>query len=641
MAVSWRAGVGPVLYGALFVAVIPAALVAWSLGAAGNVHLPVPEAPTAGWALAALGLGAWSAGALALRTRGGGLPMNAFPPPRLVTSGVFALVGHPLYLGATCVAAGLSLALGSAAGLWLVTPTLGLSTAALWWGYERQDLRARLGPPPRAPAFGVPFATDARPTWLERLGAVSVALLGALLAAAALAGSGLGDPALWRLPVGPAVTAVTLVLVGLAAALAGTARALRDLTLGVLLGVLVVGASFLALPVGPLGGQLPVAPGSVLSTLVLFVAAWSLAQRVGGAPWHGALAGLGVLALLVVGEWALVSALGPPATLLHLTRPARGVADTAAPALLGFVAASVGAGRGALYRALLRGCEWFANCWREHDFGPVRVLHIGWLAALPAAFAAGFAVTLLGPGSGWLIGCASLAILAGAALWAQTIEGSPALSRPFGFFGGLLGAFAFALAARPLGFDASAWVLLAVWGVVAPWTQGASRLRCFANGCCHGAPSGSVPGVVYRHPRTRVVRLAHLEGVPVHPTQLYSMFANGLVGVVTLRLWVEGAPCAVVAGVYLVLMGLGRFVEEAWRGEPQTPTYAGLRLYQWVGVGCLVVGAALTCAPGTPPPPQAAPGLEAVWTAVAVGVVVWFATSVDFPRSSRRFARLA
>ncbi|MBL8920332.1 MAG: prolipoprotein diacylglyceryl transferase [Myxococcaceae bacterium] len=640
MALS-RAALGPVLYGALFVAVIPAAMVAWSLGAAANVHLPVPATPRAGWALVGFGLVAWAAGTLALRTRGGGLPMNAYPPPRLVTSGVFALVGHPLYLGATCVAAGLSIALGSAAGVWLVTPTLGLSTAALWWGYERQDLRARLGPPPRAPAFGVPFATDERPTGLERLGALSVALLAAGVAATALFASGLGAEALWRLPVGPAVTGVAIAVAGLAAVLTRTARALRELALSGLLGVLVVTVAFLVLPAGPSGGTLPVAPGSALTALVLFVAAFSLAQRVGGAAWHGALAGVGAVVVLAMGEWALVSALGPPAALLHLTSPARTIADTGGPALLGLVAAGVGAGRGPLYRLMLRACEWFANCWREHDFGAVRVLHIGWLAALPSAFAAGFAVTLLGPGSGWLMGCASLAILVGAALWAQTIEGSPALSRPYGFFGGLLGAVGFAVVARWLGFDTSAWVLLAVWGVVAPWTQGASRLRCFANGCCHGAPSGAVPGVVYRHPRTRVVRLAHLEGVPVHPTQLYSMFANALTGAVTLRLWAESAPCAVVAGVYLVLMGLGRFVEEAWRGEPQTPTYAGLRLYQWVGVGCLVAGAALTCVPGTPPTVRAAPSLEALWTALAVGAVVWFATSVDFPRSSRRFARLA
>jgi hypothetical protein len=59
---------------------------------------PVLE-PTLGKLLVALGVALVLGGWHALWVHGGGLPMNAFPPPKLVTRGVFALVPHPIYFG--------------------------------------------------------------------------------------------------------------------------------------------------------------------------------------------------------------------------------------------------------------------------------------------------------------------------------------------------------------------------------------------------------------------------------------------------------------------------------------------------------------------------------------------------------------
>ena len=147
--------------------------------------------------------------------------------------------------------------------------------------------------------------------------------------------------------------------------------------------------------------------------------------------------------------------------------------------------------------------------------------------------------------------------------------------------------------------------------------------------------------MVYRNPHTRVVKLAGLGGVPVHPTQLYSLAANTVIGLLMMRLWAEGVSLALLAGVYFVAMGLGRFAEEAWRGEPQTPIFAGLRLYQWLAVGSVVLGAWLTTVTSAPSAPRPVPSLAALWAAVAVGGLTWLVTSVDFPKSTRRFARLA
>jgi hypothetical protein len=94
--------------------------------------------------------------------------------------------------------------------------------------------------------------------------------------------------------------------------------------------------------------------------------------------------------------------------------------------------------------------------------------------------------------------------------------------------------------------------------------------------------------------------------------------------------------------MYLLLNGLGRFVEESYRGEPQTPKVAGLRLYQWTALASTVAGAVTMALPGTPIAPALAtlhPSNLAASAAFAL--LVGCALGVDFPESSRRFSRLA
>jgi prolipoprotein diacylglyceryltransferase len=229
--------------------------------------------------------------------------------------------------------------------------------------------------------------------------------------------------------------------------------------------------------------------------------------------------------------------------------------------------------------------------------------------------------------------------LVGAGLWAQFIEGSPRLLRPYGYYGGVLGVFLGCLAAR-LAFGVDAWLLLGAFAVAAPWIQAAGRVRCLVQGCCHGAPAPPEVGIRYVHARSRVCRLSDLGGVPLHPTPLYSILWNVVPALLGARLWAARAPLPVIVGAYLLLTGLGRFVEESRRGEPQTPVFARLRLYQWIAAGTSAAGAVVTCLTATIRTPAPQPSLAAVGTGVLFAIATWFALGVDFPRSNRRFARL-
>jgi prolipoprotein diacylglyceryltransferase len=218
------------------------------------------------------------------------------------------------------------------------------------------------------------------------------------------------------------------------------------------------------------------------------------------------------------------------------------------------------------------------------------------------------------------------------------VEGSSLLLRPYGYFGGVAGVVAVALIGWAAGVDP--WRLVSAMAVGGCVTQAFGRLRCLVQGCCHGRAVSASWGITYRHPRPRVLRLSGLGGVPVHPTPLYSIVWTLVVCAALLRLWTLAAPLPFIGGMYLILIGLGRFVEEHYRGEPQTAWVAGLRLYQWLAIAFVLSGAIVTAVGGAPAPPPGRLATE-MWPALALlGGFTYFAFGVDFPRSSRKFSRL-
>jgi prolipoprotein diacylglyceryltransferase len=293
-----------------------------------------------------------------------------------------------------------------------------------------------------------------------------------------------------------------------------------------------------------------------------------------------------------------------------------------------------------VWEMLRAGSERIANSWREWRWGTVRILSYGAYAALAAGVGLWVAGSLAGPEEFGGVLIVMVGGLLGAGLWAQKLEGSSRLSRPFGYFGSLLGVAVPASLAGALGFRP--YLLIAAAAVAAPWIQAVGRLRCLVQGCCHGVPTREEIGIRYRIPGSRVCALAGWKDVPLHPTPLYSILANTVTGIALARLWAVRAPLGMILGLYLIFAGLHRFVEEAYRGEPQTPVVGGLRLYQWLAVVLVVTGAITTSFPGSPAPATSLGASGPVLVAsVAFALLCGFAMGVDFPGSDRKFARLA
>jgi prolipoprotein diacylglyceryltransferase len=184
--------------------------------------------------------------------------------------------------------------------------------------------------------------------------------------------------------------------------------------------------------------------------------------------------------------------------------------------------------------------------------------------------------------------------------------------------------------------------LMAAFALAAPWIQILGRFRCLVQGCCHGGPADERVGIRYGHRRSRVSHLANLANVPIYPTPLVSIAGNLVIGVLLIRLRTLAAPDSLVLGVYFMLSGCARFVEESYRGEPQTPVVGGLRVYQWFAIGSLLAGILCTM---FPMPPAAAgfsrPSAALIGWAAVMFVVFAAAMGLDFPGSNRRFSRLA
>ena len=640
MALTVRGVIGRVAYGVGFCAVLPVVLAAWASRL--EVGVPALQSLWIGGAVAGMGL-VMMVWAMALLTlRGDGLPMNAFPPQKLVATGIYALVPHPIYLGFVLASAGVSVMAGSAAGLWVVTPLVALAAGAVVWGYEREDLRQRLGDMPR-PVVRLPEEGGEKPTISECVGAIVLVFVPWLVFYDAIPALGLPPDAQdIRLALEKAwpvweywepVYSSAYVLVPLSLLWAPTRTALRRFGIQALLAIAGVTLIYLVVPIvapprmhhakGVLGWMLDweqllskpyVAAFPSFHALWGFLVADLMTRR--GRAWGAA-----------TWVWAVAVAASCVTTGQHA------IADILAAGVVFVLLRNYEM----VYGWLLRGTERLANSWHAWRVGPIRIINHGVFPAMGAFVGVLGAVWLSGE-LGWALVIAACGLVT-SAIWAQTVEGSPTLLRPFGYYGFVVGGLLAVVICYACG--GPTMLLFAAAATMAPWVQALGRLRCLVQGCCHGREVAAQWGIRVREEHSRVSRVERLRGVPIHPTQLYSILGNVIIGLLLARLWSLAAPLPLITGLYLMLGGMARFVEETYRGEPQTPTFGKLAIYHWMAMFCVALGVAVTCIHGTAALTPTAPAPVAFLAATAAGVVFWLAMAVDIPDSRRRFARLS
>lgn len=615
---------GKFLYAVCFAVVIPAVLWYWGKFTEQVVLLPVVESKTTGGILISVGglLMLWAM--FALLHYGKGLPMNAYPPPVFVTGGPYRLFRHPIYWGFGLLMIGCFLFAGSASGIWLVSPLTILGMVALVLGHESIDLKRRFPDQTIRTVLDYPESkldsADLRDRltslfWLGSILTLSNFMIGKLNGTVLpLFGESLR---MIPVPENSWLSFLSILFILFVPFLLKEKETLRTWEISGFIALACSG--FMAFLYPAVGAQYLPAHGSVLPAVPVFLLLLSL-KALYSPSRKRTLIYAAVVAVLVI-----IQLSASRSAALHL-----------AGSLLIYL---LSAYHLKIWIFLQHASERIANSWKEWVFGKVRVINHGFYAGFGTFLGVLLAGILAGKEYAFALLVFTLIVNICAGLWAQLIEGSAKLKRPFGYYGGLLGGFLGSFVVWILGYNA--WVIVGVCSVAMPWVQAIGRLRCLVNGCCHGRKSDNpLIGIRYFHPRSRVCTISGLKGEPLHPTQLYAILWLTALGLFLLTLWNNDCSSPLIFGLYLILTSLGRFVEEAYRGEVQTPVFKGLHLYQWTAILALITGIILTTVQIEPAILHPGFNGESVLVAFISGLFVFFAMGVDFPHSNARFSRL-
>ncbi len=616
--------IGKVLYAVCFLILIPMLLLFWAKKTESLILYPTVKAPLGGWILMIAGTLLMLYSMYYLMKYGQGLPMNAFPPRVFVKRGPYKVFKHPIYWGFVVLMIGYFLFQGSASGLWLVTPVTILGLVALVWGYEKLDLKKRFPEESLRTVLTLPEKTHDKADLKDRL-ASFVWIVGALLLMNYLIRL-LTIPEISKINVWPGsdffqiengFDILKFMIVFMTPFFISSKEQLYSWAFSGLVALFL--SLFIALTLGE-GIQLALfeTSASLLCPplYLVFISLWALSRRSAYMKISMSIAALIILWV----QWRYLNS-----ALLHFLY-------SALLFLLAVFSFSI-------WEVLRRGSEWIANSWREWRYGKVRIINHGFYVGFAAFFAIFTSGFLAGGSYAWALLVFAITVIVFSAVWAQLIEGSEKLKRPYGYYGALVGIIFASMAVWAMGYDV--WVIIGSVSVVMPWAQAIGRLRCLVNGCCHGSLTHDASvGIRYFHYRSRVCGLSDLKGELLHPTPLYSIVWLFFTGLVLLSLWVNGLSDPFVFGLYLILTGLGRFVEEAYRGEVQTVILKGLRLYQWTAIGSVLIGIVLTMIHVEPVVRSPEFTWDILWASLIGGLFTTFAMGVDFPDSNARFSRL-
>ena len=634
---------GKVSYGLIFTVVVPLILILWAKYSENFVRLPVPENLISGYILLVSGAVLIISGMWSLWRLGNGLPMNAFPPKTFVKKGIYAFAKHPIYLGAALISFGLSVVTRSASGFWLVSPLFILMMVAYVAGFENERTEKIFGAQIYKPFLSLPSDSSVSPSVIERISSYILVFIpwsviyemfiyiGAPLNAITTNLPFEKDLPIWEFS--EVFYSFTYLFVLSVPLVIKTKKQLRCFITDVWFATVIVGIIYFVFPF--VVRQKDFIPHSILGHLILF-------ER----SFDGQTAALPSFHVI----WAFISAtyfsrsfvrlhflwyvLAVLISVSCITTSSHSIPDVVA----GFIIFLIIIYRMQIWNILRLQSERLSNSWHEWRWGRARIINHGFYGG-----AAGFAGTLL---AGFFLGpqiaiaafIIMIFVIVGAGMWAQIIEGSSKLLRPYGYYGGVTGV----LIASALGyllFSMNFYTLMGSFAMAAPWIQSIGRLRCLVQGCCHGRPSDDNIGIRFTHPNSRVNKISGLAGVPLHPTQLYSIATNILSGLVLIRLYSIGMPSSFIVGIYFMLNGIGRFVEESFRGEAQTPYWAGMRIYQWIAIINIFAGIFFTTIQNSGVL-LFQPNITSLFLAIGMGILVTIASGVDFPESNRRFARL-
>ncbi|CAF3720815.1 unnamed protein product [Rotaria sordida] len=635
---------GKIFYGSLFIILLPLIFIFWSKQTENYILLPIPKNSIIPILFILFGIIFMFSAMLELWIKGHGLPMNAYPPPKLVTTGLYKIFSHPIYIGSSLFSFGISIYFQSKSGCWLISPILTLSWLALVYGYENDDLKKRFSDCKWNLLLNLPENIKIKSQLKDIISVYCLVLIPWLIFYQIIIfiGTPLNSISTYltfeiNLPIiewtelfyllaYPYVALLPLVLQTKQQIRSFILAGLMNISIGIYLQIIL---PFVAVP-------REFIPTTILGQILLH-------ERDFDGP-TGAFPSFHV-------SWAFLSGyyytwsfpkykfvfyiLSILISISCITTGMHSIIDVIA----GFILFIICIKREILWIYIRNYFENLANSWTAYRIGKLRIINHSFYIFLSTSTGVFILCSLVGH-TYTIILASSLSIL-GSAIWAQFIEKSSGLSRPFGYFGCIAGGIIGSMIASWL-FTIPIISILSAYALVSPWIQGLGRLRCIIQGCCHGRSTNKFIGILIKNPQSRVCSISHLKNTYIHITPGYSMIANLIIGLFLWRLWYSNVSLCLIVSLYFILIGLSRFVEEEYRGEIQTPIYYKLKIYQWTSILFVFIGIIISMIPFNDNI-----SLKLIWKyeylipSILFGLSTAFATGMDFPESKRKFSRLS
>lgn len=114
--------------------------------------------------------------------------------------------------------------------------------------------------------------------------------------------------------------------------------------------------------------------------------------------------------------------------------------------------------------------------------------------------------------------------------------------------------------------------------------QGFGRLGCFLAGCCYGKETDSWCGITFTNSAFAP------NGVSLIPTQLISSAGNFIIAGALIFIARKQRKPGLIAGLYLVFYGVGRFLVEMLRGDIERGSIGNLSTSQFISIFIVLIG---------------------------------------------------
>lgn len=174
-------------------------------------------------------------------------------------------------------------------------------------------------------------------------------------------------------------------------------------------------------------------------------------------------------------------------------------------------------------------------------------------------------------------------------IWKEVVK-NPAVILEFqngfvvygGIIGGIIGGFLYCKYKK--------WNFFEYFDLAMPQialAQGIGRIGCFLAGCCYGKAAEGGLGIAFHNSDYAP------NGVKLIPTQLYSAAFD--IGLFAALLWMDKKKKGhgQIAGAYLVLYSIGRFIIEFFRGDLERGAVGALSTSQFIAIFLFAAGIAL------------------------------------------------